>query len=75
MRQHFMQRIFAIDLKRWRQKYGFTQLDVAIAVRCSPAHISRLEKGLLEDHMLETILLICDIMGEDIHKYFTEKVG
>lgn len=75
MRQIFQQRLFGIHLKRWREKYDFTQLEVAVHCRCSPGHIGRIENGSVQNFEIEVFLTIADMMDVDIREYFTERVS
>jgi transcriptional regulator with XRE-family HTH domain len=74
MRQHFNGRILGLHLRRWREKYYFTQLDVALHCRVSVATIGKLEKeGYV--HSGELFFIICDLIDVDAKEYITEKVG
>lgn len=72
MRQFFNGRILGLHLRRWREKYNFTQLDVALHCRVSTATIGALEnKGYV--HSGELFFLICDLIDVDAMDYITRK--
>lgn len=73
MRQHFNGRILGLHLRRWREEYNFTQLDVALHCKVSTATIAKLEReGYV--HSGELFFLICDLIDVDAMHYITEKV-
>lgn len=72
MRQHLNGRVLGLQLQRFREKYNFTQLDVALHCGVSTATIGLLEKeGYC--HSLELFFLICDLLDHDAKGYITEK--
>ena len=72
MRQFINGRILGLHLIRWRERYNFTQLDVALHCQVSTATIGLLEReGYC--HSTDLFFIICDLIDVDAKAYITEK--